>query len=203
MLDEYINQNIKHYKVYFIALMLFLSSLFFLFLVVFQKTFSTFVANNELALNVTTAMYIFEEGLFDFNIDVDKIIPSATPYVYPFTIANYNEEKRSDVDIDYEIEIITTTNLPLRYELYKNEEYNAAGAANIISATNVINDNDGAWYYDLQIDQVHHFYYNTSSIDTYYLVIYFPEIYSEQLNYQGLTENIEVNIFSKQVIDEN
>lgn len=194
---------IHRYRMHFIFFMIMFTILIFLFLLFFKRTFSSLVADADVKVNVVNAVYVLEEGMFDFYIDLDGIIPSDTPYIYSFTVANYNDKKRSDVDIDYQISILATTNLPLKYELYRNELYNADGAVDIIDTNEIISDLNGAWYRKLSVDDMYRFTYNVDMIDTYYFVIYYPKSYSSILEYQGMTENIEVQLQSKQVIKED
>ena len=64
---------------------------------------------------------------------------------FNFTIANNDGTNRIGVDAVYDLKIITTTNLPLRYELYRDQSYNANGAVNIISSTtSVATDSDAS-----------------------------------------------------------
>ena len=56
-----------------------------------------------------------------FNIETDGIVPSSTPYTYRFSVSNFNQNNMSDVDINYSINIRTTTNLPITLELYRNQ----------------------------------------------------------------------------------
>lgn len=192
---------IRKYKVRFLCFAIFFLGLCFLFYTFIRRTFSSYVSDADVNVSVLTATYIFNEGTFNFNIDVNDIIPSNNPYVYSFTIANYRNNDRSDVDMDYTLELLATTNLPLTYALYRNQTYNASGATNIITSDNIVTDTDGAWYHQLTVSDTYHLYYSSNTQDTYYLVIYFPSAYASTLNYEGYTENIEITINSKQVIE--
>lgn len=199
-----INMNIKkeifQYKIKFIILILFIVLLLALFLLFIKKSFSSYVSDSDLLLNIDHALYIFEEGEINFNIDTDGIVPSDEPYVYTFTLSNYNSAERSDVDISYTIELLSTTNLPLRFELYRNQSYLDSDATNIISLNELVQDEDNSWYRSMKVADSFNFYYSVDSIDTYYLLIYFPKSYSSTIDYEGVMDNIEIKIESEQII---
>ena len=44
----------------------------------------------KLNANIERALYIFNQEKMDFNIDFNQIIPSDEPYVYKFSISNFN-----------------------------------------------------------------------------------------------------------------
>jgi len=148
--------------------------IFFIFFII-RTSFSSYLEEIDTDLEVTYAAYVFEEGSTDFNIKTDGIIPSEKPYVYPFSISNYNESRKSDVDLKYTIKLTTTTNLPLRIELYKNKNYDNAGV-NILSNGEYITDSDGSWYKKYTVD------------------------YENVLNYNNLLEFFQIPIFSASLI---
>ena len=55
------------------------------------------------------------------NIKLTDLIPSNDKYVYTFSIQNYKDNDICEVDMIYDVLIKTTTNLPLNYELYLND----------------------------------------------------------------------------------
>lgn len=195
-----IKKEIRQYKLKFILLILFIVLLLTLFLLFIKKSFSSYVSDSDMMLNIDHALYIFEEEKINFNIDTDGIVPSDEPYVYTFTLSNYNSSERSDVDISYTIELLATTNLPLRFELYRNESYLEEDATNIISVNELVQDEDASWYRSMKVDDSFKFYYSVDSIDTYYLLIYFPKSYSSTMDYEGVMDNIEIKIESEQII---
>lgn len=175
-------------------------ALFGLFLFVYitlniiKQTYASYESNSELNLNISNALYVFKEGKLNFNIDLNKLVPSEDAYEYYFTIANYNDSKRSDVDIEYTIKMLTTTNLPLEYELYYND-------TNIIEDYSYMQDEDLSWYKVMNIPSIYQMNYNSSILNTYKLVVYFPIEYALLTGYDGLVDNIEIEINSKQIID--
>ena len=102
--------------------------------------------------------------------------------------------------MSYQISIRTTTNLPLTYRLYYEQNYNEAGSENIIDSTTQVQDEDGAWYHQMTVDDVYTMPYTTNTTHTFYLVVDFPIAYSSSVMYEGMMDNIEITIDSKQIV---
>ena len=151
---------------------------FSIILIVFLVTraYGSYITTAKLRADIDKAIYIFEEEKLSFNIDENKIIPSNDPYTYVFSVQNYNTSQTSDVDLTYNINIRSTTNLPLEIKLYRNDY------------SSLIDSDD----YPMN--------YNSNTKDIFTLVINFPKAYSIDTTYADITENIEVIINSKQVI---
>ena len=87
--------------------------------------------------NVDIAFYLLKEDYKTMTLNLASLFPQNDAYVFSFTIGNQDGEKTAEIDLIYDLTIRTTTNLPLTYELYKNQEYTDTGATNIIK-TNTI-----------------------------------------------------------------
>ena len=127
-----------------LLILLFLASYFL------QLAYSKYEVNAKINANISKALYILDDEKLSFNIEPDGIIPSNEPYTYRFSISNYKDNKESDVDISYQLKILTTTNLPLNIKMYRNE-YNE-DATNLITTTNTIQDEYNTWYKEYKID---------------------------------------------------
>lgn len=189
------------YKKRFVLFILIILLLLILAVFLLKKTYAKYVTDANVDVEIENAVYIFETETMSFNIDLDDIIPSSTPYVYTFSVSNYDDTKTSDVDIDYTISMTTTTNMPLTYQLYRNQNYDAVGATNIISSYKILTDVDLTWYNQMLIGSNYRFNYGVEKKDVYYLVINFPIAYSINTNYADAVDNIEITINSYQVID--
>lgn len=203
ILDKLKKENISYYeekkRLLIVVVGLFL--LIILSINLFQIAYASYESEAKLNANINKALYILEEGGMDFNIDLNKIEPSDKPYVYKFSISNYKGNKHSQVDIEYKIDFKTTTNLPLTYELYRNENYDESGAINLFEEAKITQDIDGAWYNTLEGKEKYIFPYIENKIDIYTLVIHFPKEYKAKTEYADNIENIEVAIKSNQVTD--
>ena len=193
-------KEIQIYKLRFIIFMLLFTCLLIFFLMLMRRTLSIYVSEANIEIKSNYAAYIFEAEHLEFNLETDGIIPSDTPYVYQFTVSNFNDIRKSDVDLSYQISIRTTTNMPLTYRLYYEKNYNEVGSENIIDHTRQIQDEDGAWYHQMTVDDVYTMPYTENTTHTFYLVIDFPLRYSSSIMYEGMMDNIEILLDSKQIV---
>ena len=81
--------------------------------------------------------------------------------------------------------------------IYRNQEYSSS-ATNIAQGYELVRDEDGAWYKLYTQSPYYEFQYNVRTLDTYVLVVDYPEVYKSYLEYTGVPENIEVAIYSEQ-----
>ena len=133
------------------------------------------------------------------DINIPDLIPSTKPYIYNFTISNSDGEKTSEVDLQYDLYIKTTTNLPLNYSLYLNEDYTDSNSTNIFETEEIVTDEYGTYYRKVSIP-TRNLYYKQPVTDKYTLVIEFPIIYNNSL-YENCIESIELIVDSKQIIN--
>ena len=167
---------------------------------ILPKVFSRYQSVANTNPNINVAFYIINTEYQSQNVILSKIVPSDNPYFVNFTVANNDGTNRLGVDASYDLKIVTTTNLPLEYELYRNQQYNDTGATNIISSTtSVAADADGT-YFKTMIAPSETFTFTQDQEYTYQLVIYFPREYMSY-TYQDIVESIEIVVDSKQVID--
>lgn len=69
------------------------------------------------------AFYVLKADYQTMTLNLDNFFPSTEPRTYNFSIGNVDGSKKAEVDLTYNLSIRTTTNLPLRYELYMNQSY--------------------------------------------------------------------------------
>ena len=152
-------------------------------------------------INSNIAFYLLEATYETKQIKLNDIVPSDIPYTFTFTIGNQNDAMVSEVDIEYELKIVTTTNLPLRYELYKNSNYLDNEATNLITdnSTKYSQDEYGTYFQTFNIE-TENLYYKNPITNTYTLVVFFDKK-NNDAKYQGMIEGITIIIDSKQIID--
>lgn len=156
---------------------------------------------NSLALSnadIKTAIYILKDDYQTMNLNLNAMIPSSQPYIYKFSISNNDGKNRTETNLEYELKIRTTTNLPLEYELYLNEEYSNTDSKNIITGSLVKKDEDDTYFKNISIDK-RNFGFASNETDIYTLVIKFDEEYSN-ISYQNIIESVELEVSSKQII---
>ncbi|MDO5555535.1 MAG: hypothetical protein Q4G09_02455 [Clostridia bacterium] len=179
---------------YIIILICLILSIFFLY-----KTFSKYESTSTSRGNIEVAFYILNEDYQSMNLSLPEFTPRNEPYVCTFSVANNKDGRRTDTRLEYDLSIRTTTNLPLTYELYLNENYNSNNATNIITSNLVEQDSDGTYFRNISTE-TKSFGFQTNETNTYNLVIYFPIQY-RLIQYQDIIESIEVIVTSKQIVE--
>lgn len=203
ILKKFKKENIAYFeeKKRFLIVIFVMFLIIFIAIKLFQIAYASYESEAKLNANIEKALYILKEGGMEFNIDLDKIEPSPNPYIYKFSVSNFNGNKHSDVDIEYTITLTTTTNLPLTYELYRNENYDDENATNLFKDMIVKQDIDGAWYNYLEGKEEYLFPYQEDKTDIYTLVVYFKEENKTTIDYADSIDNIEVKLDSHQVTE--
>ncbi len=171
-------------------------------LAILPKVFSRYQSSANTNPDINVAFYIINTEYQRKNVVLSKLEPSNDPYIVNFTVSNNDGTNRLGVDALYDLKIVTTTNLPLSYELYKNQAYNANGATNIISSTTSIAADEDGTYFKTMVAPRETFSFETNQTYSYQLVIYFPLDYMSY-NYQDIVESIEIVVDSKQILEED
>ena len=164
-------------------------------------TYSRFQSTRTPNAEIDTAFYIIDSNYETKSVHLDDLVPSATPYTYNFTVANNNGTDRAETDIEYTIEITSTTNLPLTYALYLNQEYTDEDSTNIIINDTTQPDEYGT-YFKKMVTESKKFSHLKDESNSYQMTVVFPKEY-EYFEYQGIIEGISITVKSKQVIEEN
>ena len=180
---------------------LFLIALF-LTVFIFPLTYSKYQSTATGNINSNIAFYLFKTSYQVERIKLADLEPSNTPHIYTFTIGNQSNNKVSDVDIEYILKIITTTNLHLRYQLYENEDYQLNTSTNLINTNNtdISKDEDGTYFQTFTFAK-ETLLYETPKTNTYTLVVYYDETNTDA-KYQDTVESVRIVVDSKQIIDE-
>lgn len=151
--------------------------------------------------DVNIAFYLIEPDYYTENIKLTSLSPSDVGYVYNFSVSNYNDTDKSEVDIEYDLSLVTTTNLPLRYELYMNESYNDVNSVNLINDNNTViePDSDGTYFKTIALNREELLYSNDVKND-YTLVVYYDKV-NDNAMYQNMVESIRIVIDSRQILE--
>ena len=165
---------------------------------IFVLVLSKYESISDSYANVDIAFYLFKEDYKTMTINLASILPQDNAYVFEFTIGNQDGIEIAEVDLEYELTLRTTTNLPLTYELYMNQQYTDDGATNIIKENSVALDEYGTYFRTMTTDKIT-LPYTQGITNLYQLVVYFPEEYKDII-YQNIMEGITIKIESKQKI---
>lgn len=160
-----------------------------------RNTFARYSSNASAVGTLSTAMYILEEGYQSMNLKLDTLEPRSDPYKYTFSIANNDGENRAQVNLEYDLKIVTTTNLPLTFELYMADDLSTS-----IVTSNVVERDEYNTYFRTLETEKKQFGFTEDESYAYTLLVYFPETYKD-IKYQDVIEGIEIQVNSKQIID--
>ena len=167
---------------------------------IFVLVLSKYESISNSYANVEIAFYLLKEDYKSMTINLAELLPQDNAYVFDFSIGNEDGIETADVDIEYELSLRTTTNLPLTFELYMNENYTDAGATNIIKENNVVQDEHGTYFRTMTTEK-QYLSYKEGVTNLYQLVVYFPANYNQEI-YQDIIELLEVNVNAQQVTGE-
>jgi len=150
--------------------------------------------------NVEIAFYLLKEDYKTMTVNLAELLPQNNAYVFDFSIGNEDGIEMAEVDLEYELSLRTTTNLPLTFELYMNEKYTDSGATNIIKENNIALDEQGTYFRTMTTDKVY-LSYKEGITNLYQLVVHFPANYNQE-TYQDIIELLEINVNAQQVTGE-
>lgn len=199
--------------------------------------FATIQIRNTLARYETTttaqgdvdvAFWVVDNSFKSQRLVIDDIYPTNTPYEYTFTVSNFDpknpetdtDDKIAETDMEYEIVLTTTTNLPLSYEI--GVAQNGVTNTTLQAQQELVTDEDGTIYRKIKFattENPYPFVMNTIDdstntkrkvIDTFTLKVSFPEqsyvngtLVNNRLNldYPDLIEDIKIDLTARQKID--
>ena len=143
--------------------------------------------------DVDLAYYIFKEQSISQVLKLQSILPSQQAYPYTFSVANNYGGERTQTALEYTIEIVTTTNLELLFNVHKQGE-----TTNLITGTTTVQDSDGTYFKHITVagDE---FGFTQDQQNVYVLEITFP-ISLNEAEYEGIIEYIQLTINSRQKI---
>jgi len=147
--------------------------------------------------NVDIAFYLLKEDYKTMTIDLASIVPRDNEYIFEFSIGNQEGEQIAEVDLEYELTLRATTNLPLTYKLYMNEQYTDEGSTNIIKENTVNADEYGTYFRTMTTEKIM-LKYTEGKTNLYQLIVTFPKNYNSEI-YQNVLELLEINVNAEQV----
>lgn len=164
-----------------------------IFIAIIRQTLALYSSEGKSEASVDVAFYLIDAQELSQTITLEEMMPNDEKYVYTFSVANNDGTNRTETSLKYTISIVTTTNLPLVYELYLKDD-----TENLFANYTNEADQDGTYFKTLTA-QSRSFSYETNEKDEYRLEITFPKEYNS-VEYQGIMEAIEVKINSEQII---
>lgn len=164
-------------------------------------TYTRYESNVDLNANANVAFFVIDQGTYENTISLTGLEPRVAPFYYTFYVANYdlNTNKRTKVDMNYNIKFETTTNLPLTYEIIRNQSFNGS-YTNIIDSSTVRQDEYDVFYKVFTDNDTYSFTHSSNQVDEYTLKVVFPASYKDYPDlYQGVVELFSIIIDASQV----
>lgn len=171
------------------------SILVFLFLLVMPFTYSRLFSESTADSKIETAFFLLKTEFYKTDIKIENLEPSDNPYIYKFKIANNDGKNRLETNMEYSFKITTTTNLPLAYSLYKNDD-----KTDIIIKDSIIRDGEDGAYFRVLETGIEYLGYEKDEENIYTLEILFSKDY-DSYQYQDIVEGIFLDIDAKQIIE--
>ena len=154
------------------------------------------VATSDKDLDV--AFWMLHDDFQSANMIIKDIYPSNNSFDYSFSVSNFEADedgtinKRAETDLEYNLKITTTTNLPLEYVIEKNGEI-------ITTEQNIVTDEDGTYYREIIIDPSQ-MTQGEDLTDNYVIKVTFPKENDTNAEYSDLIEYVKLDINAEQII---
>lgn len=167
-------------------------------IILITKTLSRYETAATSDKDVDVAFWMFKDDFKTATIIIKDIYPSNNTFDYSFAVSNFeaNDQgeitKRAETDLEYELTLTTTTNLPLEYSIEKNGE--------ILNVNQeIITDEDGTYYRKILISPSQMKQGNDIT-DNYTIKVMFPKENDTNAQFSDLIEYIKLDINAKQII---
>ncbi len=177
----------------------------------FKFTQAKYESDATITASPALAFFIVDVQSETGQIRLEDMVPRANPYSYIFQVSNFENGHRANVDLTYSIEIITTTNMPLNFKLYKGNNL----TTDIIASRTLTTDDNGVFYRHLIVNGVSTMSYSANHTDTYVLSVEFPLSPPHSSNpsaptpvpytnrpdaYAGVIDLVDIKINAEQVV---
>ena len=163
-------------------------------------TYTRYESESGLSTVANIAFFVVDTSTQSNSIALEGLTPQVAPFVYRINVNNFDKNnRRANVDLTYSITFETTTNLPLTYQIYRNEDYSAT-ATNIISNTSYRQDGD-MYYQTLETSGTRTLLQSSNQTDYYTIAVWFPETYKDNPDeYAGVIDMISIKVHAEQVV---
>lgn len=169
-------------------------------IILIRKTLARYETMATSDKDVDVAFWIIDNSYKTDRILISNIYPSDTSFDYTFTISNFEGTedggtitKRAETDLEYEIKLTTTTNLPFEFAIQKN-------GSTCTKTERLYTDDDGTYYKEIKLPKAR-INQGADTTDTYVLKITFPKSNYTNAEYADLMEYIKIDLDAKQIIE--
>lgn len=163
------------------------------------NSFSLYESNAVSEATIEVAYFLLDDTYDTQTIKLDEMLPGDTQ-TCRFSIANYyidqntQQEVITETDMEYELKVRTTTNLPLKYKLSKSVD----GSNKVPITLEETQDVHDTYFYTL-LEETGEFRYTTGQSNVYTIEVEFPAEYDE-IEYQNIIECIEITVEGHQKV---
>lgn len=204
-----------------IKLLIALTILLVLYKIIFSS-YSLYESEASSNAEIDVAFYLLEDQYQTKTISLKDMLPGDTQY-YKFSIANFyvddsGKEVISETDMKCDLKLRTTTNLPLEYELYIDQDTDSPTLVNRLDTEELekgrwdeyntifkylVNKNETDEKKQEGITDSIEFSYETPLSRTYVMKVTFPETECKSYEFENIMECIEISIDSHQIINDD
>ena len=164
-----------------------------------DRTNTRYESEANVSAEASVAFFVIDQGTYEGSISLTGLEPSTNPFYYTFYVRNYDENGyRTDVNLTYDIKVETTTNLPLTYEVIRNQSFSGS-YTNLLTSFTTRQDDNNVYYKTSNILGTYNFGHASNQIDQYTIKVNFPISYKDYPEYQGSIELFSIIINATQV----
>lgn len=196
----------KNKKISYRNLIILIVAIILLIIIGITITMARYKSTVGLETVAEIAFFVVEEGFQEGNIMLEGLYPREDPFEYEFTIANTDGTITAETSIDYTIDMVITTNLPLDIKMYRKTSnggnYSELDDDDIIENKIEVREVGDTWTTYVRKIKIKdgNFKFNRSQTDTYKLSATFPIEYNDIEEFEGMIDNVAITVDAKQKI---
>lgn len=196
----------KNKKISYRNLIILIVAIILLIIIGITITMARYKSTGSSFVIAEVAFFVVEEGFQEGNIMLEGLYPREDPFEYEFTIANTDGTITAETSIDYTIDMVITTNLPLDIKMYRKTSnggnYSELDDEDIIENKIEVREVGDTWTTYVRKIKIKdgNFKFNRAQTDTYKLSATFPIEYNDIEEFEGMIDNVAITVDAKQKI---
>lgn len=185
-------------------IVLLLIALIIIAIILIRKTLARYETTATSEKDVDVAFWVVDNSFKSDRMLIQDIYPSDTSFDYTFTVSNFEQvedggtiTKRAETDLDYELVLTTTTNLPVEYEIQKN-------GVTCNTTEQIYADSDGTYYREIKLETDKNsliMRQGTDITDTFVVKVKFSKENDTNAEYADLIEYFKIDLSARQLIE--
>ena len=112
-----------------------------------RNSISKYRSTAHSSAEVNLAFYMFKETDISQDLKLESILPRVDPYIYTISVANYDGSDRTETAINYSFELKTTTNLPITFKVYNQNDL----TTDLVNSVETTADDDGTYFKTIKV----------------------------------------------------